>query len=240
MKLFSWLNIRLFLMIAFVAGLFSFTTMRNSQRKIKEIDVKIVDKNTPLILPEMVNKLLIENTTNLKTLHKDDLVLKKLESLVNSHKLIQNAQVFMSIDGVLKVVVKQKKPLGRVVGENYSFYLDSEGNEMPLSDNYTARVPLISGEINEIKKEKLSEILKIISEDEFLKKNIIAANVLTSGDIILMNRNYDFKIIFGKSINIQKKFRNYKAFFQKAVSDSILNKYRKINLKFTQQVVGIK
>jgi cell division protein FtsQ len=240
MKLFSWINIRLFLMIAFVVGLFSFTTLRNSQRKIKEIDIKILDNNTPLILPEMVNKLLIENTNNLKTLHKDDLVLKKLESLVNSHKLIQNAQVFMSIDGVLKVVVKQRKPLGRVVDDNYSFYLDNEGNEMPLSDNFTARVPLVSGEINEIEKKKLSEILKIINEDEFLKKNIIAVDILTSGDIILMNRNYDFKIIFGKSINIQKKFRNYKAFYQKAVSDSILNKYRKINLKFTQQVVGIK
>ena len=36
------------------------------------------------------------------------------------------------------------------------------------------------------------------------------------------------------------KIKNYKAFFQKAVSDSTLNKYKRINLKFTKQVVCIK
>jgi cell division protein FtsQ len=54
------------------------------------------------------------------------------------------------------------------------------------------------------------------------------------------NRNYDYKIDFGRTINIDKKFKNYKAFFQKAVNDSLLKNYKRINLKFTQQVVCIK
>jgi cell division protein FtsQ len=56
----------------------------------------------------------------------------------------------------------------------------------------------------------------------------------------MQNRNYDYTIDFGKIINIDRKFKNYKAFFQKAVLDSTLNNYKKINLKFTQQVVCIK
>ena len=90
------------------------------------------------------------------------------------------------------------------------------------------------------KKEKLSEVLRMINEDEFLKKNIIGVQVLTNGSLIMANRNYDFQIDFGRTINIEKKFKNYKAFFQKAVLDSTLKKYKKINLKFTKQVVCIK
>ncbi|HEU4497334.1 MAG TPA: cell division protein FtsQ, partial [Flavobacterium sp.] len=32
----------------------------------------------------------------------------------------------------------------------------------------------------------------------------------------------------------------YKAFFQKAVQDSLINNYKTVNLKFTQQVVCTK
>ncbi len=240
MKIFTWINIRLVLMLVLVMFLFSFASIRNENRKIGKIDVKIIDKDTPFLLPEMVNKLLIEKNQDSKTITKEGLDLKKLENSINQHELIQKADVFVSVDGVLKAVVKQKTPLGRVVSETGSFYIDYEGSRMPLSDNYTARVPLISGEINGVKKEKLSEVLKMIYEDEFLRKNIISVQVLSSGSLIMENRNYDFDIDFGRIINIDKKFKNYKAFFQKAVSDSTLNKYKKINLKFTQQVVCIK
>ena len=240
MKIFTWINIRLVLMLVLVMFLFSFASIRNENRKIGKIDVKIIDKDTPFLLPEMVNKLLIEKNQDSKTITKEGLDLKKLENSINQHELIQKADVFVSVDGVLKAVVKQKTPLGRVVSETGSFYIDYEGSRMPLSDNYTARVPLISGEINGVKREKLSQILRMIYEDEFLKKNIISVKVLSSGSLVLENRNYDFDIDFGRIINIERKFKNYKAFFQKAVSDSTLNKYKKINLKFTQQVVCIK
>lgn len=240
MKILTWTNIRLLLMFILVVFLYSFTSYRNNHRKIKKVEVEILDNNTPFIKSEMVNKLLIEKNSNAKTFTKETLVLKKLENSINEQKLIQKADVFVSVDGVLKAVVKQKTPLGRVSAENRSIYIDYEGNEMPFSDNYTARVPLISGDINGVKKEKLALVLRTIFEDEFLKKNIIGVQVLPNGSLILENRNYDFRIDFGRTINVERKFNNYKAFFQKAVSDSTLNKYKMINLKFTQQVVCIK
>jgi cell division protein FtsQ len=240
MKIFNWTNIRLLLMIMVVILLFSFTSYRNDHRKIIKTEVIFVGENTLFMKEETVNKLLIEKNQDVKTLNKVDLDLKKLESSVNKQQMVQKADVFVSVDGVLKAVVKQKIPVGRVFDESGSFYVDSEGNKMPLSDNYTARVPLLSGKITVVKKEKLSEVLRMIAEDEFLKKNIIGVQILPSGSLVMANRNYDYKIDFGRTINIEKKFRNYKAFFQKAVSDSTLNKYKRINLKFTKQVVCIK
>lgn len=240
MKIFTWTNIRLVIMIAVVVFLYSFTSQRNAIRKIKKTEVVFVGEKNLFLKPEMVNKLLIEKNQDIKTLSKVDLDLNKLEKSISRHKLIKKTDVFVSVDGILKAVVEQKTPLGRFFDDTGSFYLDYEGNKMPLSENYTARVPLISGEIAIVKKEKLSKVLKMIADDDFLKKNIIGIQVLPNGSLIMVNRNYDFQIDFGRTFNIDRKFKNYKAFFQKAVLDSTLNKYRRINLKFTKQVVCIK
>ena len=240
MKIITWTNIRLVLMILLVILLYSFTSYKNEHRKIKKTEVVFVGENTLFIKEEMVNKLLIEKNKDIQTLNKVDLDLKKLELSINNQQMVEKADVFVSVDGVLKAMVKQKTPVGRVFDQTGSFYIDYEGNKMPLSDNYTARVPLVSGEITVVKKEKLSEVLRMIAEDEFLKKNIIGVQVLPNGSLVMANRNYEYQIDFGRTINIEKKFKNYKAFFQKAVSDSTLNKYKRINLKFTKQVVCIK
>ena len=240
MKFFSWINIRLILMIAMVIFLYSFTSHRNAMRKIEKITVVFIGENTLFLKPETVNKLLIEKNTDLKTINKVDLDLNKLEKSVNRQEMVQKADVFVSVDGVLKAVVEQKIPLGRVFTEVGSFYIDSEGNKMPLSENFSARVPLISGKIAVLDKEKIADVLKQITHDDFLNKNIIGVEVLPNGSLIMKNRNYDFQIDFGKAINIDRKFKNYKAFFQNAVLDSTLNKYKRINLKFTKQVVCIK
>jgi cell division protein FtsQ len=227
-------------MFAVIIFLYSFTSHRNAVRKIKKTEVVFIGENTLFLKEQTVNKLLIEKNKDLKTLNKVDLDLNTLEKSINKQELINKADVFITVDGVLKAVVEQKTPIGRVFDEAGSFYIDYEGDSMPLSDNYTARVPLLSGEIAAVKKEKLSEVLRMIYKDEFLKKNIIGVQVLPNGSLIMANRNYDFKIDFGRTINIDRKFKNYKAFFQKAVLDSTLNKYTRINLKFTKQVVCIK
>ena len=240
MKIITWINIRLLLMISLVIALYSFTSYRNSIRKIKKTEVVFEGENKLFLKEEMVNKLLIEKKQDVQTLGKVDLDLKNLENSIGKQQMIQKVDVFVSVDGILKAVVRQKIPVGRVFDETGSFYIDCEGNRMPLSDNYTARVPLVSGEINVVKKKKLSEVLNMIIQDEFLKKNIIGLQILPNGSLIMANRNYDYQIDFGRTINIEKKFRNYKAFFQKAVADSTLYKYKRINLKFTKQVVCIK
>lgn len=224
-------------MFTLVIFLYSFTLSRNSKRKLKKSEVIFVGENTNFIKQEMVNKLLIENKSDVQSIAKEDLNLDKLENSINQHPMIQKSDVFVTVDGVLKVVVKQRTPIGRVFDDLGSFYIDYEGNIMPLSDVNTARVPLVYGEITNKNKKKLSEVLKIIYDDEFLKKNIIGVQILAGDDLMMMNRNFDYEIEFGKMVNEKKKFKNYKAFFQKAVLDSTLYKYKKINLRFTQQVV---
>jgi len=240
MKRFNWITIRLVLMFGLVIVLFSFTSNRNENRKLTKTKVVFVGENASFLKQETVNKLLIENNADASAIRKDKLDLNKLEKAVSSNPMVEKSEVFVTIDGVLKAVVKQKTPIVRVFDGKRSFYIDYKGNTMPLSANFTARVPLVLGVIRKQNSEALAELFRKIYDDEFLKKNIIAIQIMPNGSLKMLNRNFDYQIDFGGAKNVDAKFQNYKAFFQKAVVDSSLYKYRKIDLRFTQQVICTK
>jgi cell division protein FtsQ len=237
MKHFNWTNTRLLLMFTLVVFLFSFTSDRNGNRKLKKSTVIFIGNIAPFVDQETVNKLLIENKRDAQSINKDKLDLNKLEKALNTQEMIEKSDVFVSIDGVLKAVVKQKTPIARVFDGDTSFYIDYKGNTMPLSTNFTARVPLVSGKINKKVSKDLAELFRVIHDDAFLKKNIIGVQIMPNQSLLMFNRNYNYQIDFGRPINIKSKFNNYKAVFQKAILDSSLNKYKIIDLRFTQQVV---
>jgi cell division protein FtsQ len=240
MKYINWYNTRLLLLFGVLVFLYSFSSNRNSHRKLRKSEVVFVGNNNVFVKQEVVNKLLIENNLDAQSIEKIEVDLNTIEKSINNHPMIQKSEVFVSVDGVLKALVVQKTPIARVLIQSGSFYIDSEGNTMPLSENYAAHVPLVSGAITKKNCSKIYPFLMQIYKDDFLKKNIISVQVLNNNDVLLGNRNYDFEIEFGKLNEIERKFKNYKAFFHKTVADNSIEKYMKINLKFTQQVVCTK
>ncbi|UOK42714.1 MULTISPECIES: cell division protein FtsQ/DivIB [Flavobacterium] len=240
MKKIKWTEVRLVLMIGLLAFLYSFSAKRNEERKLVKTEVKFAGENMPFVTDEMVNNLLIQNFSSVTSIRKDKVDLNRLERELDEHEMIADAQVYATVDGTLKALVTQKTPIARVSNERSSYYIDYEGNKMPLSDNFSARVPLVFGEINEENRKGLTEVFQKIHDDDFLKKNITGAKILESGSLLMTNRNYDYGILFGKAINVDKKFNNYKAFFQHAMKDTLIGEYKMINLKFTQQVVCTK
>ena len=58
-----------------------------------------------------------------------------------------------------------------------------------------------------------------------------------SGDYVLTARMLGYKIVLGEVDQLESKFNNYKAFYQKALKDKTLNNYKSINLKYKNQVV---
>lgn len=234
------INIQLIAILGLAVFLYSFATNRNNKRKIAKPQIELLNAESPFVTHEMVNNLLIDNFGGSFSIQKDRVNLKKIEQNINKHNLIESSQVFLSVNGSFKTVIKQKIPIARVFYNNDSFYIDYKGNKMPLSDNFTARVPLVYGDINSRYNQNLVVLLQTIYHDNFLKKNIIGLNIASDGSIIMKNRNYSYDIIFGRPIHINKKYDNYKAFFQKAVQDTLIDNYKKINLKFTKQVVCTK
>jgi cell division protein FtsQ len=234
----KWNIIRLILAVLIAVILFSFTNVRNEKRKLTNLDIKFTDGQAPFITYSMVNKLLIQNEGSVTDIAKEKLVLNTLEDVLNTNELIREAQVYITVNGQLKARIDQRKPIARIEGEN-SYYLDSEGKKMPLSPVFSARVPLITGIVNEKTIESLYRLAAYIEGDDFLRKNIIGIH---SGakDISLRVRSYEFRIIIGRGEAFEAKFRNFKAFYQKAWKDKTLTNYKVVNLKFDNQVVCTK
>ncbi|MCW4469393.1 cell division protein FtsQ [Flavobacterium sp. MFBS3-15] len=239
MKKINWNDVRLVLMLGAVIFLFAFSSKRNESRMLKKVDV-IFSDNEAFITRDKVNKLLIQNYGSVTGIRKDKLDLNNVEKTLDADPMIDKAEVFTTIDGRLEAVVKQRQPVARIYRGADSYYIDSKGQAMPLSDNYTARVPIVTGEIDSVDKDKLRGLLCYINNDGFLKKNIIGVEVYATGGMRMKSRGYDYDILFGRPINIEKKFNNYKAFLQEAVRDTLIEQYKTINLKFTQQVVCTK
>lgn len=74
---------------------------------------------------------------------------RKIEDFLSDNPFVQKANVFTTINGVLKVEISQRKPLLRVFNQKgESFYLDQFGKIMPLSTSYSARVLVVNGAVS--------------------------------------------------------------------------------------------
>ncbi len=225
-------------LLGLMAFLFSFSKLRNEHRKLSHIDIEFVDGNSPFITYNAVNKLLIQNHGKVTSIGKETLVLKKMEQRLLENPMVRDAQVYVSVDGTLGAKIEQRKPIGRV-SASPDYYLDADGKKMPLSSVYSARVPIITG-ISKNNFNELTPLLLKINEDEFMKLSVVGLNQNADGEVELKLRKMDFKVLFGKPINIEKKFQNFKAFYKKTKQDSTLYGYNTVNLKFESQVIATK
>ena len=100
------LNIQLIAILALVVFLYSFTSKRNEHRKISKPTIEFSNSESPFVTHEMVNNLLIDNFGGTFSIQKDRVNLKNIELTLNKHSMIEKSEVFVSVDGKLKTVVK--------------------------------------------------------------------------------------------------------------------------------------
>lgn len=230
--------IKAFVLVVLVCFLYGFAEKRHETRKIQMVEVKFTDSENLYVTEEVVNKLLIQNNASASAIDKETLDLNRVESLLNQHEMIENAEVYLTLDGRLKAEVSQRKPIGRVIG-NSSFYLDRNGEVMPLSRFYSARVPLMFG-FSDTNISKVFPVVNYIRNDEFLTRHITGVKRLKGDKYQLELRELDFEVFFGDSSDVALKFNNFKAFYKKALKEKKLDTYKKVNLQFGDQVVCTK
>lgn len=234
-----WGSVKLVVLLVVVLFLFAFASVRNGQRKVSQPEISFLGDNNLFITHETVSKLLIQNEADPLNLEKEALDLNRLEFALNSNPMIKTAEVYVGVDGLLKAEIEQKKPIARVRATT-SYYLDDEGGYMPLSSNYTARVPFVVGHVE---KNNLSNVFKIaqkVYSDAFLKKHVVEIHQNKDESVSLKLRQYSFNVYLGQLNQLDKKINNLKVFYKKAMKEHTLNDYSTINLQFDNQVVCTK
>ena len=251
--------------ISVIAGLFTSLAFVNRQEQIiksKGIKIEIEEANNNLFVDPIDIKEFLNSRNDFSENRKlSEIDINKIEKSLLTHPAILSAQVSLSIDGILKITIKQREPLVRVFNlSGESFYLDKNANLMPLSENYTARVPVANGFIWETldsyKKYNYNDVYKnkqlnslFTLDDLFQISNFISKDTLLNSLVqqIYINQKKEFeflpaigeqKIIFGKCENIENKFEKLKVFYKEGLNSiDGWNDYTLIDLRFEGQVV---
>lgn len=235
----NWNYIKGFVLLVVVCFLYAFASSRNYAKNVSEVEVNFLGDNNLFVTHETVNKLLIQKGETVTSVPKEILDLNGLENTLKSNAMIKSAEVYLAVSGKVRADVIQRKPIARV-STNASYYIDDEGKYMPLSINYTAHVPLVTGHVEKNNLANIYTIARKIAGDEFLKTHIVEIQQKEDQTLSLKTRVFDFEIVLGDLKDLDKKINNLKAFYQKAKKDETLDTYSKVNLQFNNQVVCTK
>ncbi len=176
--------------------------------------------------------------------------LNELERELQRIPEVKEAQTFYGLDGTLRVQVDQRRPLARFIPKDgASYYWDQEGEPMPLSPQYTPRVPVVTvdgdhpvlkrNNANK-KKQRFHRLLKVVQNDPFWQKQIQEIHIDENGGLELVPLVGDHRVIFGDLEDAEKKLRKLKLFYREASVHTGLDRYDTLDLRFGDQVVGKK
>jgi cell division protein FtsQ len=131
-----------------------------------------------------------------------------------------------------------------------SYYVDVNGIKFPLSNRYTPRVIVASGEIPTFDKpmedldsthciRQLFELSRILESDLFFQALVEQIYVDENGDMVLIPKIGTHDIVFGKvDENSIERLENLKIFYREAMPVTGWNEYKRLSIKYKDQVIA--
>ena len=240
-----FLFLGLILLVAFIVVSVAYASEQRKKATCTGVDV-FFKEDVQYIPTNEIENIVYNSVSGLKTCKLSTLNTEKIEANIEKHPWVKNAEVFIGYQrqdrnffaGRLKVWIKQREPLFRVMTSDSGYYVDKDGDKMPFSSVNTANVVVCSGRItNEIIKGELKDFINYINKDRFWKAQIEQIFVKGNGEYILVPRLGGHLIELGNLENLDKKFRNLMALYEKGFENGGWEKYRKVSVKFDNQIV---
>lgn len=214
----------------------------NKMQKCKDVVVEIsnVDEKR-FIDPEALKNQILKSPINPIGKALCEVNTLEIEKLVDgSNNYAKRINVFITNQDVVKVVIKEKKPVLRVIppiGKDY--YIDEDGNKLLVTDRYVTYIPVASGNIKE-NSEILGELYQFalfLQNDPFWNAQVNQIYVNKDEEIQFVTRVGNHLVTIGDTDNLEVKLDRLMTFYKKGLNKYGWNKYDKINLKFKNQVV---
>lgn len=227
--------LHLLFMLAMLVGSVVLTKIRSNNILTSELVVNFKGKGARFLDVEIVNKLLIQSNDSLFFQQKDMVALNKVEQQFLDHPVVKSAELFTVPEGKLHIEIEERLPIVRIQADN-SFYLDEVGKVMPLSDRFTAKVPLFYGELKEENMQALVQLISKLSSDAFLAAEVIDFQWQNSA-FVLGIRSYPFEVVWGEDNAFEHKVEKLKRFCAFTLENKD-KKFNRINLTYDKQVVA--
>jgi cell division protein FtsQ len=230
---------------------------KNDSKLCKKIQVKISGIENSLFADEKfidekdiistIKNICGQNPVGKKTGSFD---LQKIEKELEKNTWIKHAQLFFDNNDILKVNVQEREPVARVFTTSAtSFYIDTALKMLPLSDKFSARLPLFTGfpsdkiVLSVADSNLLRDVKTLciaIQKDSFALAMIDQINITPAGDFELIPKIGNQLIVFGNAGDIEDKLAKLKLFYKEVMVKAGWSIYSEINVQYKNQVVAKK
>jgi len=222
--------------------------MQREAVRCQEIVVNI-NPNTPKFLDEAeITDMLEKSGEMIIGSRLSAINIHKLEMKLNSSSSLANVQIIKKVDskglsfrGKLVVSLDERTPIIRMKDSGEDYYMDMQGNRIPVSPKYVERIMIATGKIPDLETQSgLLKMADFVNKDDFWKAQVEQVFIQKNGELMLLPQVGDYLIEFGKPEDWVTKFRNLKAVYQQGFKNMGWNKYSIISVKYRNQVVCTK
>lgn len=213
-----------------------FAVSKNSQKK--EFEIEIEYSKTPLFLNDsVVNKLLTQNLLFASKKYKDSLVLNEVESVLEHHKVIENAEAYLKPSGILGINITEREPFF-LVEDTLKYFVDRKAKRFPFMSEYGAALPTFSGFLSIDKRQEVIHFLTQIERDPFLALEFDGLH-FKEGKYYMKMRSFPFDVVLGSLNKMEHKMKKLKIFCAYQRAQDTLVGFNEINVQYANQVVAL-
>ena len=174
--------------------------------------------------------------------------LKKLETELEINVWIKSAELFFDNNEILQVTVQEREPIARVFTiTGTTFYIDDELAMLPLSEKFSARLPVFTNFPSDKKilvkadSNLLSNIKTIsiaVQKDSFSMAMIEQVDITAQRLFEMIPKIGNQLIVFGDATEVDTKLAKLKLFYKEVMVKAGWDKYSVINVQYKNQVVA--
>lgn len=213
-----------------------------TQRVCKGMELTIKDSiDYGFITPNEIKGILKQHKLLPEGKELANINVRQIEETLTKHPFIRNAECYLTSGGKVAIDLYQRVPFIRIMsnsGDNY--YLDSQG-EIIVAPNRPVHVVIATGFIDrKFAKDELYPLGKFLQENEFWKAQIEQINVTAKQELELVPRVGKHILFLGKAGDYNEKFRKLQTFYKEALNQVGWNKYERISIEFTNQIICTK
>jgi len=221
----------------FVYSLWYFSG-RENENVCHKLEIVMADSsNVQLITQTDIAQILEQNDLNPIGKTIKHIRTESIEEILHKNPMIKVAECYKTPLGNVFIRIIQRCPKFRVVGFG-SYYIDIDRKPLPVSTNYAAYVPVVSGRVTiSMVTGKMFDFVTYIVDNPFWNAQIEQIFVRDDLKIELIPRVGDCVIILGTLDNYQTKLEKLHKLYLKGFNLIGWNKYKVIDLEYNDQIV---
>ncbi|MCK8491500.1 cell division protein FtsQ/DivIB [Spirosoma sp. RP8] len=233
-------------------SLIAFTEIKHRQKRVQAVVIHIdqIDGHSFLTRKDVTGYLTNEGADPVIGKVYKELNFHQLEERLRRHGLVNSCQISRDLTGDLLVTVEQPRPLARLIASGDGVqtvagqYVSEEGRFFPISMNYSARVPVLTGDyfvknrsLASERNRPLLELLKRIRDDPFWRAQITEVSVDGQGEVRMWPQMGNHQIELGTPTDLEAKFKKLKLFYTDVLPAKGWDRYSRVNVQYRNQIV---